>query len=35
VANDNRLAAELMHVEVIELLTSVRLDLHEMWDFDD
>lgn len=35
VANDNRLAADLMRVEVIELLASVRLDLHEMWDFDE
>jgi hypothetical protein len=35
VANDNRLAADLMRVEVIELLASVRLDLHEIWDFDE
>ncbi len=35
VANDNRLAADLIRVEVIELLASVRLDLHEIWDFDD
>ena len=35
VANDNRLAAELMRVDVVELLTSVRLDLHEIWDFDE
>lgn len=35
VANDTRLAAELIRVDVVELLTSVRLDLHQIWDFDD
>jgi outer membrane protein TolC len=35
VAHDHRLAADLMGLEVIELLASVRLDLHQMWDFDE
>ena len=34
-AHDHRLAADLMGLEVVELLASVRLDLHQMWDFDE
>ena len=34
-AHDHRLTADLMGLEVVELLASVRLDLHQMWDFDE
>ncbi len=34
-ASDNLNAAERMQLEVAELLALIRLDLHEMWDFDE
>ncbi len=34
-ASDNLNAAERMQLEVIELLALIRLDLHQMWDFDE
>ncbi len=33
-ANDQRLAADLMHLEVLELRTTIELDLHRIYDFD-
>ena len=33
-ANDQRLASDLMHLEVLELLTTIELDLHRIYDFD-
>lgn len=33
-ASDNLHAAQRMQLEVAELLALIRLDLHEMWDFD-
>ena len=34
-ASDNLNAAERMQLEVVELLALIRLDLHQIWDFDD
>lgn len=34
-ASDNLNAAERMQLEVVELLALIRLDLHQMWDFDE
>ncbi len=34
-ASDNLNAAEHMQLEVVELLALMRLDLHQMWDFDE
>jgi hypothetical protein len=34
-ASDNLNAAERMQLEVLELLALMRLDLHQMWDFDE
>jgi outer membrane protein, heavy metal efflux system len=34
-ASDNLNAAERMQLEVLELLALIRLDLHQMWDFDE
>lgn len=34
-ASDNRNAAERMQLEVVELLALIRLDLHQIWDFDE
>jgi cobalt-zinc-cadmium efflux system outer membrane protein len=34
-ASDNRYAAQRMHIDVIELLALIRLDLHQIWDFDE
>jgi outer membrane protein, heavy metal efflux system len=34
-ASDNLNAAERMQIEVVELLALIRLDLHQMWDFDE
>jgi hypothetical protein len=34
-ASENLSAAEHMNLEVLELLALIRLDLHQMWDFDE
>jgi outer membrane protein TolC len=34
-ASDNLNAAERMQLEVVELLSLIRLDLHQIWDFDE
>ena len=34
-ASDNLNAAERMQLEVVELLALIRLDLHQIWDFDE
>jgi hypothetical protein len=34
-ASDNLNAAEHMQLEVIELLALIRLDMHQIWDFDE
>ena len=34
-ASDNLNASERMHLEVVELLALIRLDMHQIWDFDD
>ena len=34
-ASDNLNAAQRMQLEVVELLALIRLDLHQMWDFDE
>jgi hypothetical protein len=34
-AANNLNAAERMQLEVIELLALIRLDLHQIWDFDE
>ena len=34
-ASDNLNAAQRMQLEVLELLALIRLDLHQMWDFDE
>jgi cobalt-zinc-cadmium efflux system outer membrane protein len=34
-ASDNLNAAERMQLEVVELLAFIRLDLHQIWDFDE
>jgi len=34
-ASDNLHACERMQLEVIELLALIRLDMHQIWDFDD
>jgi cobalt-zinc-cadmium efflux system outer membrane protein len=34
-ASDNLNAAERMQLEVVELLALIRLDLHQVWDFDE
>jgi len=34
-ASDNLNAAERMQIDVIELLALIRLDLHQIWDFDE
>ncbi len=34
-ASDNLNAAERMQLEVVELLAMIRLDLHQIWDFDE
>jgi outer membrane protein TolC len=34
-ASDNLHAAERMQLEAVELQALIRLDLHQMWDFDD
>ena len=34
-ASDNLNAAERMQLEVLELLAMIRLDLHQIWDFDE
>ena len=34
-ASDNLNAAEHMQLEMVELLALIRLDLHQIWDFDD
>lgn len=34
-ASDNLNAAERMHLEVVELLALICLDLHQIWDFDE
>lgn len=33
-ANENQLAADLMRLDALETYYRVRLDLHQMWDFD-
>ena len=33
--SDNLNAAERMQIEVVELLALMRLDLHQIWDFDE
>lgn len=33
-ASDQRLSADLMHLEVLELQVSIQLDLHQIYDFD-
>lgn len=34
-ASDNAYAAQRMQIEVVELLALIRLDLHQIWDFDE
>ena len=34
-ASDNLNASERMHLEVVELLALIRLDMHQIWDFDE
>jgi hypothetical protein len=34
-ASDNLHAAERMQLEAVELQALIRLDLHQMWDFDE
>ena len=34
-ASDNLNAAQRMQLEVVELLALIRLDLHQLWDFDE
>jgi hypothetical protein len=34
-ASDNLNAAERMQLDVVELLALIRLDLHQIWDFDE
>ena len=34
-ASDNLNAAQRMQLEVVELLALIRLDLHQIWDFDE
>ncbi len=33
-ANENQLAADLMRLEALEAYYRIRLDLHQIWDFD-
>jgi hypothetical protein len=34
-ASENLNSAEHMSLEVVELLSLIRLDLHQIWDFDE
>jgi len=34
-ASDNLYAAQRMRIDVVELLALIRLDLHQIWDFDE
>ena len=34
-ASDNLYAAQRMHIDVVALLALIRLDLHQIWDFDE
>jgi phage-related minor tail protein len=34
-SSENLTAVEHMNLEVLELLALIRLDLHQMWDFDE
>ena len=33
-ANENQLAADLMRLDALETYYRVKLDLHQIWDFD-